>query len=97
MLVKNKDESFIWIQYIAFMLDKLGLAAARRVAERAVKSVSISNEAEKMNVWISYMNLENKFGTQKDLEDIVKRAIVVNEKKKIWLQLAQIYINSQKF
>lgn len=45
------------------MLEKLDADAARRVAERAVKSVSITAEAEKLNIWIAYMNLENKFGT----------------------------------
>jgi len=48
---------------MAFMLDKLGIESARRVAERAVKSVSISNEEDKFNIWVAYMNLENNFGT----------------------------------
>jgi rRNA biogenesis protein RRP5 len=49
---------------MAFMLDNLGIESARRVAERAVKSVSISNEEDKFNIWVAYMNLENNFGTK---------------------------------
>lgn len=64
----NPDQSYIWIQYVAFMLDKLGVEAARKVAERAVKSVSISNEEDKFNLWVAYMNLENSFGGQETLE-----------------------------
>jgi len=45
------------------MIEKLGIDSARRVAERAVKNVSISNEEDKLNLWIAYMNLENGFGT----------------------------------
>ncbi len=52
---------------MAFMLDNLGIAAARRIAERAVKSVSISNEEDKFNIWVAYMNLENNFGDQNTL------------------------------
>jgi len=48
---------------MATMIDKLGIEAARKVAERAVKSVSISNEEDKFNLWMAYMNLENNFGT----------------------------------
>jgi rRNA biogenesis protein RRP5 len=48
---------------MAFMLDKLGADSARRIAERAVKSVSISSEEDKLNLWVAYMNLENNFGT----------------------------------
>ena len=48
---------------MAFMLDKLDVEAARRVAERAVKAVSMTAEDEKLNIWIGFMNLENKFGS----------------------------------
>ena len=63
LVVSNTDQSSVWIQYMAFMLDKLGMDAARRVVERAVKSVSISNEEDKFNIWVAFMNLENNFGT----------------------------------
>ena len=45
------------------MLDNLGVESARKVAEPSVKNVSISNEDDKLNLWIAYMNLENCFGT----------------------------------
>jgi len=44
LLVSNQDQSYLWIQYMAFMLDKLGVDAARKVVERAVRSVSMSND-----------------------------------------------------
>ena len=76
---------------MAFMLEQLDAAAARRVAERAVKSVSITAEADKLNIWIAFMNLENKFGTQQELLEVVKRAIEVNDRLKVYMQLIQIY------
>lgn len=48
---------------MAFIIDNLGMESARKIAERAVKSVSISNEEDKFNLWIAYINLENNFGT----------------------------------
>ena len=68
LVVSNTDQSYVWIQYMAFMLVNLGPDAARRVAERAVKGVSISNEDDKFNLWVAFMNLENSFGTQQTLE-----------------------------
>ncbi len=68
MLVSNQDQSYVWIQYMAFMLDNLGAESSRKVVERAVKNVSISNEEDKYNLWIAFMNLENSFGTQDTLE-----------------------------
>ena len=81
---------------MAFMLDKLDIEAARRIAEKAVKSISMTAEDEKLNIWIAFMNLENKFGTMESLQAVVRRALDVNDKKKVYLQLISIYKNSGK-
>ena len=41
------------------MLDKLDVEAARKVVERGVKSIGITAESDKLNLWIAYINLEN--------------------------------------
>jgi len=97
LLFANPDQSYVWIQYIAFLLERLGIDSARRVAERAVKAVSISSEDDKQNLWVAYMNLENGFGSQESLLKVVKRALEVNERQSIYLQLVSIYKASQKF
>ena len=85
LLVADKDQSYLWIQYMAFMLDKLDAEAARKIAERAVKSVNMTAEEDKLNIWIAYMNLENKFGTQESMSEVVRRALEVNDRKKVYL------------
>lgn len=97
MLVADYDQSYLWIQYMAFMLENLDAEAARRVAERAVKQVSMTAEDEKLNLWIAFMNLESKFGTTEQLQDVVKRALDVNDRKKVYLQLINIYKTTDKF
>ena len=44
LLVADQDQSYLWIQYMAFMLDNVDASAARKVAERAVKSVAMTND-----------------------------------------------------
>lgn len=97
LVVSNQDQSYVWIQYMAFMLDNLGVESARRVAERAVKSVSISNEEDKLNIWVAYMNLENNFGAKDTMQGVVKRALEVNDRQQVYLQLINMYQNSQKY
>ena len=70
---------------MAFVLDNLDADAARRIAERAVKCVGITAESDKLNLWIAYMNLENKFGTQESLQKITNRALEVNDRLKDYL------------
>ena len=67
LLVADYDQSYLWIQYMAFMLENLDADAARRVAERAVKQVSMTAEDDKLNLWIAFMNLESKFGSTEQL------------------------------
>lgn len=77
------------------MLDNLGVEAARKVAERAIKSVSMSNEEDKLNIWTAFMNLESNFGTQESLEQCTKRALDVNDRRQVYLKLIDIYRQSQ--
>ena len=69
------------------MLDKLDVEAARKVAERAIKSIGMTAEADKLNLWIAYMNLENSFGTEDSLQKVVVRALECNDTMKVYLQL----------
>jgi len=57
----------------------------------------MSNDADKLNIWIAYMNMESQFGTQESLEQVVKQALEVNDRQKVYLQLISIYKQSDKF
>ena len=97
LLVSQQDQSYLWIQYMAFMLDNVGIDAARKVVERAVKAVGMSNDEDKLNLWTAYMNLESNFGTQETLEACTRRALEVNDRKKVYMNLIDIYKTSMKF
>lgn len=97
LLMSNKDSSFVWIQYMAFMLDHAGIEAARKVAEKSLKQISLNEETERFNLWVAYINLENQYGDMRSLTEVVKRAVEVNDKKKIYLQLISIYKASEKY
>ena len=75
------------------MLDNLGVEAARKVAERAVKSISMSNEEDKLNIWTAFMNLESNYGSQDSLQKVTMRALDVNDRKRVYTNL--ININTQ--
>ena len=81
---------------MAFMLDKLDIEAARRVAERAVKSIGMTAEEDKLNLWIAYMNLENQFGSEDNMQSVTRRALEVNDQRKVYLQLINLYRSSNK-
>lgn len=74
----------------------MNVEGARKIAERAVKAVSLVADNDKLNLWIAYMNLESQFGDDSTLQEVTKRALEVNDRQKVYLQLISIYRSSGK-
>ncbi|KAF4962643.1 hypothetical protein FSARC_9313 [Fusarium sarcochroum] len=96
LLLGQPDSSELWIAYMAFQMQVSELSKAREVAERAIKSINIREETEKLNVWVAYLNLEVAYGTKQTVEEIFKRACQYNNEQEVYERLASIYIQSEK-
>ncbi|KAH7632193.1 hypothetical protein SMAC4_00089 [Sordaria macrospora] len=96
LLLGQPDSSQLWIAYMAFQMQVSDLAAARQVAERAIKTINIKEEIEKLNVWIAYLNLEVAYGNEETVDEVFKRACTYNDKQEVYERLASIYIQSGK-
>ena len=97
LLLASPNSSYLWVQYMAFYLNVAELEKSRQVAERALKTINFREEKEKFNIWIAYMNLENRFGTPESLQKIFERAVSFNEPKHVYLALATIYEKSENY
>jgi rRNA biogenesis protein RRP5 len=96
LLLGQPDSSELWIAYMAFQMQVSDLSKAREVAERAIKSINIREETEKLNVWVAYLNLEVAYGTKETVEEVFKRACQYNDEQEVHERLASIYIQSEK-
>lgn len=96
LLLGQPDSSQLWIQYMAFQMQLSELSKARDVAERAIKTINIREETEKMNVWIALLNLENTYGSDETIGEVFKRACQYNDAQEIHERLSSIYIQSGK-
>ncbi|MEE6485919.1 hypothetical protein FKM82_014452 [Ascaphus truei] len=97
LVLGSPNSSILWLQYMAFHLHATEIEKARAVAERALKTISFREEQEKLNVWVALLNLENLYGTEETLLKAFERAVQYNEPLKVFQQLADIYIKSEKF
>ncbi|XP_053548424.1 protein RRP5 homolog [Bombina bombina] len=97
LVLSSPNSSILWLQYMAFHLHATEIEKARAVAERALKTISFREEQEKLNVWVALLNLENMYGTEDTLLKVFERAVQYNEPIKVFHQLADIYIKSEKF
>ena len=60
-------------------------------------SVHCREIAEKLNVWVGWMNLENRFGSQETLAKVFESALQQNEPLDVYKKLASIYVQSEKY
>ncbi|PHH72529.1 hypothetical protein CDD82_5927 [Ophiocordyceps australis] len=97
LLLGQPDSSELWIAYMAFQMQVSELTKAREVAERALKSINIREETEKLNVWIAYLNLEVAYGSKHTVQEVFGRACQVNDEQEVYEGLGSIYIQSEKF
>ena len=94
LLLGKPNDSATWIQYMAFQLGLGEVDKARTIAERALKTINIRDQDEKLNVWTALLNLENSYGTDESVEEVFKRACEYQDKNDMHERLASIFIES---
>ena len=94
LLLGQPNSSVLWLSYMAFQLQLSEVSKARELAERALKTINIQEESEKLNIWIGLLNLENTYGSDESLEAVFKRACQYNDSLGIHERLISIYIQS---
>ncbi|KAM0906151.1 hypothetical protein ACQ4PT_017083 [Festuca glaucescens] len=94
----SPDSSFVWINYMAFLVDLGEVEKARSVAERALRTINIREEQEKLNVWVAYINLENEYGSPREdaVKKIFQRALQYCNPKKVHLALLGMYERTEQ-
>ncbi|KAG6700889.1 hypothetical protein I3842_08G135300 [Carya illinoinensis] len=90
--------SFVWIKYMAFMLSMADVEKARSIAERALNTINIREENEKLNIWVAYFNLENEYGNppQVAVTNVFQRALQYNDPKKVYMALLGMYERTEQ-
>ena len=97
LLLGSPNSSYLWIQYMSFQIQLSEIERAREVAKRALQAINFREEQERLNVWVALLNLENIYGTEQTVEDTFKDAVRRNDAKTVYLCLATIFEQSEKF
>lgn len=96
LLMGQPNSSVLWVSYMAFQLQMSEIVKAREVAERAIRTINIREEVEKLNVWVALINLENTYGSDESIDEVFQRACQYNDNQEIHERLISIYIQSGK-
>ncbi|XP_023641258.1 rRNA biogenesis protein RRP5 isoform X2 [Capsella rubella] len=94
----SPNSSFVWIKYMAFMLSLADIEKARSIAERALSTINIREEEEKLNIWVAYFNLENEHGSppEEAVKKVFERARQYCDPKKVYLALLGVYERTEQ-
>ncbi|KAG2154655.1 hypothetical protein DEU56DRAFT_372848 [Suillus clintonianus] len=96
LLLGSPNSSYLWVQYMSFLLQLSEIDKARETGRRAIQTISFREEEERLNVWIALLNIENVYGTDESLEAVFKDAARHNDSKTVHLRLAAILDQSEK-
>lgn len=96
LLLGSPNSSYLWVQYMSFLLQLSEIDKARETGRRAIQTISFREEEERLNVWIALLNVENVYGTEESLEAVFKDAARHNDSKTVHLRLAAILDQSEK-
>ncbi|KAL1554555.1 rRNA biogenesis protein RRP5 [Salvia divinorum] len=98
LIRSSPNSSFIWIKYMAFMLSLADIEKARSIAERALRTINIREESEKLNIWVAYLNLENEYGNPPEdaIQKVFERALQYCDPKKVNLALLGMYERTEQ-
>ncbi|KAL4342371.1 hypothetical protein GQ457_08G016920 [Hibiscus cannabinus] len=94
----SPNSSFVWIKYMAFMLNSADIEKARAIAERALRTINIREETEKLNIWVAYFNLENQYGNppEEAVQKVFQRALQYCDPKKVHFALLGMYDRTEQ-
>jgi ribosomal protein S1 len=91
LVAAQPNASLVWIRYMAWQLSMTEVARAREVAERALRTINFREEAEKLNVWTAFLNLEAQYGDATSLSKLFARAVAAADQRRVYSALLGIY------
>lgn len=92
LVMEEPNSSYVWIQYMSFLLSLGEVGKARAIAERALEAINFREEQEKFNVWVAYMNMENQYGKppEEAVSKVFQRALPYSNPKKLHMAFLKI-------
>jgi rRNA biogenesis protein RRP5 len=92
LLLGAPNSSYLWLRYMSFQLALTEFERAREVAERALQSIALREEAERFNVWAALLNFEKAHGSDESFVAAFRRAVAgVSSPHRVHLHVAQLH------
>ncbi|KAL8859953.1 MAG: hypothetical protein Q9178_003501 [Gyalolechia marmorata] len=97
LLLGRPNDSGLWVRYMALQIQLSEIEKAREIADRALRTIHIREQNEKLNVWMALLNLENAYGSDEGLDNIFASACQYCDNLNMHERLASTLIASGKY
>ncbi|XP_058801704.1 protein RRP5 homolog isoform X2 [Phymastichus coffea] len=94
LVLSNPNNSLVYVQYMTYYLQVTEIEKARSIARRALKTICLREENEKLNIWKAWLNLELKFGTLESIKMVFQEALKTTNAERICLHMITLYLNA---
>ncbi|GMK53480.1 hypothetical protein CspeluHIS016_0100660 [Cutaneotrichosporon spelunceum] len=95
-LLASPNSSYVWIQYMSFLLSLHEVDRARSLGRRALDRIAFREEGEKLNVWMALVNLELGFGTPESADKVFREAVQFNDGRAVYTRYVDALIAAGK-
>ena len=99
MVSAAPSSSYLWVKFIEFYYANGNIEEAKATCERALEKIPIGETSEKINVFISYINLSvltaSKEHFIEDIKDLVLKAAQSTDKARIWSHFG-VFVSAQR-
>lgn len=96
MVLSSPNSSYVWIQYMAYVISQGEVAKARTIAQRAIGTIAFREQREKFNIWIAWINIENIYGTEETIQDVFQKAMSQSSPHNVLKTVLNIYEQTGK-
>lgn len=95
-LMRDVNNSFLWIKYMAFHLETADTEKARAIGKRGISQINFREEGELLNVWVALLNLEIRYGTDETYQETLQESLQRNDPFKIYTRVLTILVEVEK-
>lgn len=96
LVMGEPNDSRHWIQYMAFHVQATEVDRARTIAKKALKTIDMRENQERLNIWVALLNMELRYGSKTTFDDTLKEALLLNEPFKVYSVCLKIFADCKR-
>lgn len=96
LVMAEPNNSRAWINYMVFHVQATEIDRARAVGKKALKTIDVREQQERLNIWVALLNMELRFGSKDAFDEVLKEALLVNEPFNVYSVCLKIFADCKR-